>query len=81
MKLGITMLMHNKDDNKFVTEFPCFLGHPVPRVLYLEYTTWITILGVYYLKDYTWSILPGVLNLEYITWSTKHGEYYLEYYT
>ena len=29
MKLGITMLIHNKDDIKFVTEFPCFLGHPV----------------------------------------------------
>ena len=29
MKLGITMLIHNKDDVEFVTEFPCFLGHPV----------------------------------------------------
>ena len=29
MKLGITMLNHNKDDIQFVTEFPCFLGHPV----------------------------------------------------
>ena len=27
--LGITMLIHNKDDIEFVTEFPCFLGHPV----------------------------------------------------
>ena len=25
----ITMLIHNKDDIEFVTEFPCFLGHPV----------------------------------------------------
>ena len=34
MKLGITMLIHNKDYIEFVTEFPCFLGHPVPfRVL------------------------------------------------
>ena len=24
------MLIHNKDDIEFVTEFPCFLGHPVP---------------------------------------------------
>ena len=23
------MLNHNKDDIQFVTEFPCFLGHPV----------------------------------------------------
>ena len=29
MKLGITMLIHNKDDIEFVIEFPCFLGHPV----------------------------------------------------
>ena len=27
----ITLLIHNKDDIEFVTEFPCFLGHPVPR--------------------------------------------------
>ena len=29
MKLGITMLILNKDDIEFVTEFLCFLGHPV----------------------------------------------------
>ena len=29
LKLGITMLIHNKDDIHFVTEFPCLLGHPV----------------------------------------------------
>ena len=23
------MLIHSKDDIQFVTEFPCFLGHPV----------------------------------------------------
>ena len=23
------MLIHAKDDIEFVTEFPCFLGHPV----------------------------------------------------
>ena len=23
------MLIHSKDDIRFVTEFPCFLGHPV----------------------------------------------------
>ncbi len=28
LKLGITMLIHNKDDIQFVTEFLCFLGHP-----------------------------------------------------
>ena len=28
LNLGITMLFHNKDDVKFVTEFPCSLGHP-----------------------------------------------------
>ena len=29
MKLGFTMLIYNKDDIEFVTEFPCILGHPV----------------------------------------------------
>ena len=29
MKLGITILIHNKDDIEFVTEFSCLLGHPV----------------------------------------------------
>ena len=33
LKLGITMLIHNKDDIEFVTEFPCFLGHPVNNKL------------------------------------------------
>ena len=31
MKLVITMLIHNKDDIEFVTEFPSFLGHPVQK--------------------------------------------------
>ena len=26
------MQIHNKDDIEFVTEFPCFLGHPVYTV-------------------------------------------------
>ena len=29
LKLGITMIIHNKDDIQFVTEFPYFLGHPL----------------------------------------------------
>ena len=28
------MLIHNKDDIEFVTEFPCFLGHPVYQFNY-----------------------------------------------
>ena len=32
LKLSITMLIHSKDDLQFVTEFPCFLGHPVLRI-------------------------------------------------
>ena len=27
------MLIHNKDDIEFVTEFPCLLGHPVFNLL------------------------------------------------
>ena len=33
LKLGITMLIHNKDDIEFVIEFPCFLGHPVYKLV------------------------------------------------
>ena len=36
MKLGIAMLIHNKDDIEFVIEFPCVLGHPVPRYKELD---------------------------------------------
>ena len=32
LKLGITMLIHNKDDIEFDTEFPCFLGVPVINI-------------------------------------------------
>ena len=31
MKLGITMLIYNKDDIQFVTEFPCFFGTPCTK--------------------------------------------------
>ena len=31
LKLGITMLLRNKDYIQFVTEFPCFLRHPVVK--------------------------------------------------
>ena len=30
------MLIHNKDDIEFVTEFPCFLGHPVGKRWYFQ---------------------------------------------
>ena len=30
------MLIHNKDDIEFVTEFQCFLGHPVDTVKIIE---------------------------------------------
>ena len=28
------MLIHNKDDIELVTEYPCFLGHPVRYTVY-----------------------------------------------
>ena len=45
------MLIHNKDDIQFVTEFPCFLGHPVVLVVWdllyiLEPTPMYTILTI-----------------------------------
>ena len=33
MKSDITMLIHNKDDIEFFTEFPCLLGHPAYTLL------------------------------------------------
>ena len=33
LKLGITMLIHNKDDNELVAEFPSSLGHPVKATI------------------------------------------------
>ena len=36
MKLGITMLIHNKDEIDFVTEFPCFLGHPLDKEMRMK---------------------------------------------
>ena len=39
------MLIHNKDDIEFVTEFPCLLGHPVFPVCYLEDEASVNILN------------------------------------
>ena len=36
LKLGMTMLIHNKDDIEFVTEFPCLLEHPVQENIYVR---------------------------------------------
>ena len=33
------MIIHNKDDIEFVTEFPCFLGHPVYIYIYTHIFT------------------------------------------
>jgi len=38
LKLGITMLIHNKDDIKFVTEFPCFFGTPCRIIVLPRYS-------------------------------------------
>ena len=35
--MAFEMLIHNKDDIQFVTEFQCFLGHPVVQSLLLHY--------------------------------------------
>ena len=31
------MLIHNADDIQFVTEFPCFLGHPVVKLNFSDF--------------------------------------------
>ena len=57
LKLGITMLIHNKDDIEFVTEFPCFLGHPV----------WKADLETYGSKKFG-TFVSGINNLKHIIW-------------
>ena len=48
LKLGITMLIRNKDDIEFVTEFLSFLEHPVgtynyqencPKIMYIFFSS------------------------------------------
>ena len=46
MKLGITMLIHKKDDIEFVTELPCFLRHPVVLMCELNRSI-LDILGLW----------------------------------
>ena len=59
MKLGITSLIHSKDDIKFVTEFPGLLGHPVYRVV--NNNTWFAFLTFpnYKVKNKVSYILGG----------------------
>ena len=56
LKLGITMLIHNKDDIQFVTEFLCFLGHPVWLLkISMFYFLKLIILNCWFLhKSYLW---------------------------
>ena len=74
MKLGITMLIHNKDDIEFVTEFPCFLGHPVVGIhMFLLFDK------LHFIFTHPWSSQPTGLNLRnFIPWhfhltSFKHS--------
>ena len=67
-KLGITMLIHNKDDFEFVTEFPYFLRHPVVCIctVLLALASWNSAC---YMKWMNWNVKYGsvpysVLSLE-----------------
>ena len=46
------MLIHNKNDIEFVTEFPCFLGHPVSLIYYEEINEEIFLTSFDFLKLY-----------------------------
>ena len=39
------MLIHNKDDIEFVTEFPCLLGHPVHEMNQIKVRTQLRIVN------------------------------------
>jgi len=60
LKLGITMLIQYKDDIQFVTEFPCFLGHPVLTAFrYHKYTIMLQIKWKQIeKKNYDFNLIP-----------------------
>ena len=64
VKSGITMLIHNKDDIEFVTEFPCLLGHPVVSC------PWMYLLLTPQLHFESEMELYGPLNMMYCAWTT-----------
>ena len=39
------MLIHNKDDIEFVTEFPCLLGHPVSKNKDYNLQSWFKLIS------------------------------------
>ena len=65
MKLGITMLIHNKDDIEFVTEFPCFLGHTVYLVSEGKLSTKETFKSTF-IADGIYRATHIILDLDYI---------------
>ena len=53
------MLIHNKDDIEFVTEFPCFLGHPVAKQVYSS--NYFLHLRIYSCKENPYSKIDNLL--------------------
>ena len=49
MKLGITIIIYNKDDIEFVTEFPCFLGHPVYPTNFFSNSSFLSFTPIFYI--------------------------------
>ena len=45
------MLIHNKDDIEFVTEFPCLLGNPVVQNCIFDQFDFITLCKVFTLTE------------------------------
>ena len=57
LKLGITMLIHNKDDIEFVTEFPCFFGTPCSICIYIDRCTsypYMPSIFIYNISIFIW---------------------------
>ena len=50
------MLIHNRDDIEFVTEFPCFLGHPVHEIRLI----YISIINI---EELLFGIVPILVSL------------------
>ena len=66
------MLIHNKDDIEFVTEFPCFLGHPV--YLYLLLTISISIVTYVHILYVTPMIGTGLLFVILFAWISSQDK-------
>jgi len=69
------MLVHNRDDIEFVTEFPCFLRHPVLQeagraIIRKGFPLLLSLVGDT-LSNFTWENGLGMARLVYYTLKSR----------